>query len=311
MAEAAACAPGETRYDRRVLVRLVTCRPLPEPDADEEHLLSALRAAGLESRLAVWNDPEETWEGGLSVIRSTWDYHLRLDAFLAWVERASARSLLLNPAAVVRFSAHKRYLSELAAAGLPVIPTVQLPRGVPANLGEVVRGRGWRDFVIKPAVSLGSYRTARFREAELAAGQAYLDGLLVDRDAMVQAYLPSVEAYGERALVWIDGAVTHSVRKSPRLAGEDEEVSGALVPADDERAAAEAFVQHVRGALGAQDLLYGRVDLARDERGRPLLMELELVEPSLFLLQHPPALERLVRTIATRAGRGDRPDTGN
>ena len=280
-----------------MLVRLVTCRPLPEPDADEELLLAALRAAGLDARLAVWNDPGETWEGGLTVIRSTWDYHLRLDLFLEWVERASARSVLLNPARVVRFSAHKRYLSELAAAGLPVIPTVQLPRGARADLAEVVRARGWRDFVIKPAVSLGSYRTARFGEGELAAGQAYLDELVRDRDAMLQAYLPSVEAYGERAVVWIDGAVTHSVRKSPRLAGGEEEVSDALDPTADERAAAEAFVRHVRGE---GDLLYARVDLARDEQGRPLLMELELVEPSLFLLQHPPALERLVCAILAR-----------
>lgn len=281
-----------------MLVRLVTCRPLPEPDADEELLLAALRAAGLDARLAVWNDPGETWEGGLTVIRSTWDYHLRLDAFLEWVERASARSVLLNPASVVRFSAHKRYLSELAAAGLPVIPTVQLRRGERADLAEVVRARGWRDFVIKPAVSLGSYRTARFREGEIAAGQACLDELVRDRDAMLQPYLPAVEAYGERAVVWIDGAVTHSVRKSPRLAGGEEEVSDALDPTADERAAAEAFVRHVRGE---GDLLYARVDLARDDEGRPLLMELELVEPSLFLLQHPPALERLVRAIEARA----------
>jgi hypothetical protein len=280
----------------RPLVRLVTCRPLPEPDPDEAPLLAALGAAGLDARLAVWDDPAESWDGGLSVIRSTWDYHLRVDAFLAWVDLAAARSTLLNPAPAVRFSAHKRYLSELAAAGLPVVPTVQLARGASVRLGEVAADRGWRDVVVKPAVSCASFRTARFGAGE-AAGDAFLRELLRDRDAMVQPYLAAVEGHGERAVVWIDGAVTHSVRKSPRFGGESESVSAALVPADDERATAEAFMAHV-----GRDLLYGRVDLARDERGRPLLMELELIEPSLFLVQHPPALERLVRAIRERAG---------
>ena len=282
-----------------VLVRLVTCRPLPEPDRDEGPLLSALRARGLDARLVAWDDPEESWEGGLSVIRSTWDYHLRLGAFLEWGERAAARSTLLNPAGVVRFSSHKRYLSELAAAGLPVIPTLSLTRGARVDLERVASERGWRDLVVKPAVSLGSYRTERFGEGELGAGQEHLDALLADGDVLVQPYLPAVESEGERALVWIDGAVTHSVRKSPRLGDAPEHVSGAIEPAQDERDLADRCIAHV----GARGLLFARVDLARDERGRPLLMELELIEPSLFLVEHPPALERLVAGIVARSGR--------
>ena len=281
-----------------VLVRLVTCRPLPEPDADEAPLLAALRAAGLDARLAVWDDPSESWEGGLSVIRSTWDYHLRIDAFLEWVARASKSSTLLNPAAVVRFSAHKRYLVELARAGLPVMPTVLLERGARAKLEDLMDEQGWRDVVVKPAVSAASFRTERFRRDQAAAGQAHLDALLAERDVLVQPYLPSVEGYGERAVVWIDGEVTHSVRKSPRFGDAHEDVSAALAPTADERATAETFVAHV-----GRDLLYARIDLARDADGRPLLMELELVEPSLFLAQSPPALARLVDAIASRARR--------
>jgi glutathione synthase/RimK-type ligase-like ATP-grasp enzyme len=279
-----------------VLVRLVTCRPLPEPDADEAPLLAALRAAGIDARMAVWDDPSETWEGGLSVIRSTWDYHLKIDAFLEWVARASRRSTLLNPPDVVRFSAHKRYLGELARAGLPVMPTVLLERGARADLADLMAERGWSDVVVKPAVSAASFRTARFHREEATAGQGHLDALLAERDVLIQPYLASVEGYGERAVVWIDGEVTHSVRKSPRFGGEHESVSPALEPSADERATAGAFVAHV-----GQDLLYARIDLARDEQGRPLLMELELVEPSLFLVQSPRALERLVRGIVSRA----------
>jgi hypothetical protein len=277
------------------VVRLVTCRPIPEPDPDEGPLLAALRAAGLDARVAAWDDPAESWDGGLSVIRSTWDYHHRIDAFLAWVDRAAARSTLLNPAPAVRFSAHKRYLTTLADAGLPVVPTVQLARGASVALADVMADRGWRDVVVKPAVSCASFRTARFGAGD-GAGDGFLRALLAERDAMVQPYLASVEGHGERAVVWIDGAITHAVRKSPRFGGESETVSEALVPTDDERAAADAFVAHV-----GRDLLYARVDLARDERGRPVLMELELIEPSLFLVQHPPALERLARGIVVRS----------
>lgn len=244
--------------------------------------------------MAVWDDPAEDWLGGLSVIRSTWDYHHRIDDFLRWVDRAAKTTRLLNPAPIVRFSSHKSYLSHLAHAGLPVVPTVQLARGSSARLEEVARERGWRDVVVKPAVSCASFRTGRFRAGD-PAGDAFLRDLVRDRDAMVQPYLSSVEAYGERSVIWIDGAITHSIRKTPRFGGESESVSEAIAPADDERAVAEQFIAHV-----SADLLYARVDLARDERGRPLLMELELIEPSLFLLQHPPALERLVRAIVRR-----------
>jgi glutathione synthase/RimK-type ligase-like ATP-grasp enzyme len=277
-----------------MLVRLVTCRPLPEPDVDEEPLLAALRAAGLDARMAVWDDPAETWEGGLTVIRSTWDYHRHLDAFLAWVDRAAARSSLWNPARVVRFSAHKSYLAALAAAGLPVMPTVYLAKGANARLDDILADKGWTDVVVKPTVSAGSFKTERFRQGD-AGGQTFLDALLAERDVMVQPYLRSVEGYGERSVIWIDGAVTHSVRKSPRFGTDQESVSEAVAPAADERALAEQFVAHVGG-----ELLYARVDLARDEQGRPLLMELELLEPSLFLVQHPPALERLVLGIRNR-----------
>jgi hypothetical protein len=281
-----------------VTVRIVTCRNLPEVDRDQEPLLAALRAAGLDARLAVWDDPEENWRGGLSVIRSTWDYHLKLGAFLDWVSRAAARSTLLNPPEVVRFSAHKRYLATLASAGLPVIPTAHLERGAKASLSEILERRGWKDVVVKPSVSLGSYKTGRFDRARIEEGQAHLDALLADRDVLVQPYMSSVEGYGERSMIWIDGGVTHAIRKSPRFGGEDESTSPALEPTAEERALAERFVAHV--APGGGGLLYARVDLARDEKGQPLLMELELIEPSLFLVEHPPAMERLVRAIKAR-----------
>ncbi len=149
--------------------------------------------------------------------------------------------------------------------------------------------------VIKPAVSAGSFGTVRVARADFATvGQAHLDGLLgAAHDVLVQPFMSSVEGYGERALVWIDGALTHAVRKSPRFVGDPQWISDAVPIAPDEAVLAEAIL----AVAARQPLLYARVDLARDERGRPCLMELELIEPSLFLDRSPAALARMAGAI--------------
>jgi glutathione synthase/RimK-type ligase-like ATP-grasp enzyme len=278
-------------------LRIATCRALPEPDEDEQPLLDALAARGVPARMAAWDDPGERWEEPIpTVIRSTWNYIHHLPAFLSWAERAARAAPLWNPIDVVRANCHKSYLATLAAAGHAVVPTRLFGRGSRVELAAVLAEEGISDVVIKPAVSAASFGTGRFAAGEEAAAQAHLDGLLAAGDALVQGYVASVEGYGERAVVWIDGALTHAVRKAPRFSGEHETVSGALPIAADERAAAEAAL-----APWAERLLYGRVDLARDASGRPMIMELELIEPSLFLVRHPPALARLADALARRA----------
>lgn len=280
-------------------LRIATCRPLPEPDPDEEPLLAALEARGVRARMAGWNDPAEDWDAPVAtVVRSTWDYLHELDAFLAWIERAARAAPLWNPPGILRGNVHKFYLRELAGGGFPIVPTAFLERGARVRLADVLAEHGWGDVVVKPAVSAASFGTLRVRASaagERARGEAHLAQLLAERDVLVQRYAPAVETSGERALVWIDGELTHSVRKHPRFTGQDERVSDALEPAEDERALALALLEPF-----GHELLYARVDLVRDECGVPELMELELIEPSLFLVQHPPALVRLADALAQR-----------
>lgn len=281
-------------------LRVATCHPLPEPDPDQSPLLAALAARGVQARMVAWDDPHEDWDAAVAtVVRSTWDYLHRLDAFLAWIERVGRAAPLWNPPEVLRTNVHKFYLRTLAARGFPIVPTAFLARGTRTTLAAVLAEHGWDEVVVKPAVSAASFGTLRVRPAasagERARGEAHLAQLLAERDVLVQCYAPAVETSGERALVWIDGAITHCVRKTPRFAGQDESVSAALQPADDERALAEALL-----APDRERLLYGRVDLVRDREGRPQVMELELLEPSLFLVQHPPALARLADALAAR-----------
>jgi hypothetical protein len=281
-------------------VVLATCLNIPEPDADEAVLLSALSAAGLRACTLAWDDPAADFGAArLCVLRSTWNYHHDRPRFLSWAERTAAVTRLRNPLPVVRANTHKGYLRSLADRGVPVTPTAWVARGDErARLADVLAQQGWRTAVVKPAVSAGSFATLRVGDggADLATGQAHLERITRERDAMVQCYLPSVEDYGERALVWIDGALTHAVRKSPRFAADAESVSDAVPIAPEERALAECLA-----ADFPPEVLYARIDVARDATGRVVVMELELTEPSLFLRQSTAALERFAAALVRSA----------
>jgi glutathione synthase/RimK-type ligase-like ATP-grasp enzyme len=280
-----------------IALRVATCRLLPEPDPDEPVLAAALVAGGFDAAFAGWDDPAVDWDAAVpTILRSTWNYPRAPEAFLAWLDRASAAAPLFNPPDIVRANVHKRYLLELAARGVPVVPTVLIERGGRCELADVARDLGARSLVIKPEIGAASFGARRFAADDPAAA-AHLAALTARGAALVQPYLASVEAYGERSLVWIDGALSHAMRKAPRLDGDHERVDAAAAIADDERAIAEAAIAPVAGRV-----LYARVDLARDAAGRPVVMELELAEPSLYLAQHPSAAERLVAALRRALG---------
>jgi glutathione synthase/RimK-type ligase-like ATP-grasp enzyme len=244
----------------------------------------------------AWDDPTVDWSAARAcVLRSTWNYLHHHPEFLAWVDRCAAVTNLWNPAPVVHWNSHKGYLCELAAKGLPVVPTKVVRKGERASLAELAGD--WSEVVVKPAVGAGSWGTFRVGPGEWAAGQAHLDALSRDRDMLVQPYFHSVHGHGERAVIWIDGQFSHEVRKTPRFSGDVEEISLGQPVGDAERAVAEAVLAAAPGPL-----LYARVDLARDEQGRPHLMELEVIEPSLFFYKYPPAAAVMARAIARRLG---------
>lgn len=288
-------------------LRVATCTTLPEPDADEAPLAAALAAAGVDAALVAWDDPRVDWDAPIpTILRSTWNYALDVDAFLAWIDRVARAAPLWNPPDIVRTNVHKRYLLELAARGVPVVPTMIVERGdaIEHDLGASLRASESGKIVIKPEVGAGSLNTRVFAvevpdgerfDQVVAASEAHLATIRRHGAALVQPYLSSVETYGERSLVWIDGAFTHAIRKAPRFSGDTESVTGPIPIAGEERAVAEAALAPI-----AERILYGRVDLARDDRGQPVIMELELVEPSLFFARGPGAVERFVGGIACR-----------
>ena len=278
-------------------MQVVTCAELPEPDADMAPLMAALEVAGLRARQVVWDDATVDWgESSLTVIRSTWDYHRRRDAFVAWAQAAGERSALHNPAAVVTWNTDKRYLLTLALRGVAAVPTAMIEQGSCLKVREICEDQGWRKIVVKPAVSAGSYQT-HVMEAG-AIDEEVVGALVAAEDVLVQPYIESVDTYGERSLIFIDGKLTHSVRKSPRFAGDDESVSGPHPIDEAEREVGERALR----AVGGEGLLYARVDLVRGAGGAPMVAELELVEPSLFFNLCPEALERYVAGVKRRLG---------
>ena len=278
-------------------IGVITCSVLPEPDPDQEILLEAIAARGHAPEMVAWDDPRSDPAAyDLCVLRSCWDYPWAPDRFSAWLSGTASTASILNPVPVAQWNMHKGYLKELEAAGVPIVPTVWLERGEQPDVAALAAGRDWDDVVVKPSIGAGSYLTKRFHRSRFAdEAQAFLDEELARRDMLVQKFMPSVEARGERALVWIDGEFTHQVLKRPRYHGQDEEVSEALRPDGADLGIAESALACVDG-----DLLYARVDIIDGDGGEPLVSELELIEPSLFLLQHRSALERLVEAMERR-----------
>jgi hypothetical protein len=279
-------------------VAMVTCRALPEPDPDEGVLQEALRRAGLAATLAAWDDPGVDWSGfDLAVLRSCWDYHHRPEAFAAWVDRAAGLTRFLNPAPVVRWNLHKGYLKDLQAAGVAIVPTAFVGRGAEPDVPGLLRARGWDDVVIKPCVSAGSARTRRFAADSLPQAGAFLRSITHTGDAMIQPFIPSVTDGGERSAVWIHGRATHAIIKHARFEGQHERVSEALPVLEAERA-----LLHAAAPLMGEGCLYARLDTMRDRDGSLLVSELELIEPSLFLLQSPEALTAFVQGVCDTLG---------
>lgn len=271
-------------------LRVATCMTLPEPDVDEAPLAAALAAGGFDAQMVAWDDPNADWDAPLpTIIRSTWNYALDVDRFMQWIDRAATSGPLFNPPDVIGGNLHKRYLLELAGRGVPVIPTMLVERGETRALPD-------HRIVIKPEVGAGSLGAKVFDRGDDAA-RAHLRTLTATGAALVQPYVASVDGYGERSIVMIDGELSHAIRKSPRFSGDSEKIDGPFPIAPDEHEVAMAAL----APYG--DLLYGRVDMARDEHDRPMVMELELVEPSLFFSRGPGSAVRYVAALRRRLQR--------
>ncbi|MDQ6779646.1 MAG: hypothetical protein M3Z37_00620 [Candidatus Eremiobacteraeota bacterium] len=261
----------------------VTCSALPNLDPDDRLALDLINGRGAAAVVAVWDDPQVDWaRAGICVLRSTWDYHLRHEQFLRWCSNVAQATRLYNPLPLIRWNIVKNYLQQLELAGVPIVPTHWVERGSRVDLAALLSSRAWPRAVIKPSIGLSTYGVRRVSQAGdgVQGDQMHLDSLLQRHDVLVQPYIGSVNSYGERALMFIDGQFSHAARKTAFQAllpaGEAGETPATATPQ-------EIAVASQAVAALPQPSLYARVDLVHDENARPLVLELEVIEPTLFL----------------------------
>jgi hypothetical protein len=257
---------------------------------DDLPAAEVLREAGIEVDFVAWDDPDAQWDGyERVVVRSAWDYGERLEQFLAWADSVGDERLRNLPA-TIRWNSDKRYLAELAGAGLPVPPTLLVAPGGPVPEIEF-------EVVIKPVTGAGARDTGRFTPGA-AEGAMELFKRLGSQDevAMVQPYYAEIEQSGETAIVMLEGNPAYALRKraflpADAVAPPDETGVAEAMGDPDLVSLAEAQPQEIAlaektmtwvGARFGRMPLQARVDMLRTRSGEPVLMEVELIEPCLY-----------------------------
>ncbi len=275
-------------------VALATAAQLPDLDEDGAALLEALDAEGVQAAPVLWDSGADWAAYDLVVVRSTWDYDRRREQFLAW---AASVPRLANPADVLAWNTDKTYLQALASAGVPVVETTWL---VPGDVFTPPAG----PYVVKPTVSAGARDTAAYDGG--ADATAHVQRLLAaGRPVMVQPYLPQVDVLGETSVLCFEGEVSHAASKSALLqvgAGVRNDIDSRAFVTPAEPTRAQVDLAKAALAVVGQPLLYARVDLVPGPDG-PLLLELELTEPSLFLRHAQGATARFAAAVRRRADR--------
>lgn len=285
------------------MIGLVTCAKLPQLSADDQPLIAELSALGVPAAPVVWNDPGVQWERfAMLVLRSAWDYHLHAAAFVDWLARLEQLGVpLWNPAPMVRWNLHKRYLRDLAARGVLIPDTEWIPRGGNRALRDVLAERGWREAIVKPAISASA--TDTWRAGAHGGDDARLAALLERHDVLVQEVVPEVLSAGEWSLVFIDGEYSHAMLKRPR-AGDfrvQQELGGSADLATPPAAMVDAAVAITRLLSG--EWLFARIDGVATARGF-MLMEAECIEPLLFFDARAGSRALFARAVAERLPRG-------
>jgi glutathione synthase/RimK-type ligase-like ATP-grasp enzyme len=294
------------------LVAFATAPPeyLGQADTDRPLHECACAALGIDLEYRVWSDPAVAWaDYDLVIVRSTWDYLGHLDDFTAWLDRVGRLGSLHNPAPVIRWNLDKRYLLDLDAAGVPVIPTTMCPT---AEEAATALGGLEGEVVVKPVVSAGSRLTGRFAVGDPAASRLALQILDEGTAVLVQPAVASVAYEGEVSTLVFGGVVSHSVRKGPLLA-----LGGGLIGGSySERLAPEVLTASQRDVVNAasdavarlvidrfvvdQPLLYARIDMVTLDDGTDVVLEVELAEPAFFLKMDPAAADRFAQLLAQR-----------
>jgi Glutathione synthase/Ribosomal protein S6 modification enzyme (glutaminyl transferase) len=271
---------------------------------DDLLLVDALAERNIRAHGVVWNDPAVRWSDyDAVVIRSCWDYHLAHAAFLAWIAELDSKGVrVFNPPALVRWNAEKTYLRDLSSSGVPVVPTRWIERGENSSLDAIMRDQQWGEVVVKPAISASAHDTWRTSASQAHDAENRFREMVSRGRVLVQPYLDVIAAEGEWSLLFYDGAYSHAALKRPKPGDfrvQVEHGGGSEVREPEGLAIEAARVALAAAEQGRERSLYARVDGCMVD-GRFLLMELELIEPDLYLRGKPWAPARLADALVAR-----------
>ncbi len=276
---------------------LATYALLPQLAIDDQLFLMTLRQRGHRVDAVVWDDTHIDWADYDGVIiRSCWDYHKRPAEFLAWIDRLDGMGVRLwNPAPLLHWNHEKRYLIELAAQGIPIVPTIYLERGALVDLAQLLRDQQWADAVIKPAIAATAFHTWRTNITQAVTNQQQLAALVARGAVLVQPLMPEI-AQGEWSLLFFGGEFSHAVLKRPAPGDfRSQDDFGGTVELRNPPPGMVDQAQHILSTLSSP-WLYARVD-GLVVGSVFTLMELELIEPSLFLSAAPHAANMLATAL--------------
>ena len=281
-------------------IALLTYSGAPDLPPDDQLLLAPLRARGLNPVPVIWDAPDIDWSRfRLAMVRGIWDYFVKPQEYARWLERVEPQVELYNPVPLLKWNGHKGYLLELAQAGLSVTPTQLCRQGTSTSLAALADAQGWESVVVKPAISGAGRLTKLFARAEHAhAGQAHLEAVLQEGDALVQPFLRALHEEGERSYIFIDGVFSHAVQRAATMGAEVVPDGTRMAPRADEVQLSQRLLR-----AAPTPTLYARVDLATGPDGAPMLQELEVIEPRLFFASEPASAERMADALLARARR--------
>jgi glutathione synthase/RimK-type ligase-like ATP-grasp enzyme len=269
---------------------------------DDALLQKALADLGLSSIRVDWADPTINWTTfSCAVFRTTWDYYERITEFTTWLDRVEKQTRLCNDVSLIRWNLDKHYLADLQSSDIPVVPSLFLEAGTRPELTSLLDETGWQEAIIKPCISGTARHTYRINRSSAGRIQQTLEPLLTSEAFILQPFLPDVVKNGEDTLVLINGTFTHAVTKKPKPGDfrVQDDHGGTVHPCHPTTEQIE-LAERAFTACRSENRpvpVYGRVDMVRDQRGSWRVMELELIEPELWLRNHPPAARTLAESI--------------
>lgn len=268
---------------------------------EDQLLHDALTKQGLKVDRKAWSDKNFNWsETKYAIFRTTWDYFDRFNEFFKWLEETKLKTKFINSLDIIKWNIDKNYLGELINKGINVAPTVFLNKGEKVTLSQLFSNKGWEKAIIKPAISGASRLTYKINNKNYINKEKKFRSILDEESMLFQEFQDSILTKGEVSLILIGGEYTHAVIKKARKG--DFRVQDDFGGTVKKHYANKKEIELAKRCLNVipYKTIYARIDIIYDNKNKPSISELELIEPELWFRNYPKAAEKLAKEILFR-----------